>query len=476
LKFDQTGISDTKLVTVKYTAADSYAFTPTLLGNVSLSLGTTFTDGKYCTYSTANGFTCNADGGEGAGDLKADGTVPMTAALVPNAANTVALGSTAAEWADIYFGDGAIIYGQNDQSNTITSSATGWSFAKPVTVADVSNDNFLKITNNASRAATSSVNELYPESNVWKANQNGTEYSIAIGPTAGQINFSGTLTNGKYCTYATGGAISCNSDGGGLAADGSVAMTGALVPNAVNTIALGSASAEWADIYLGDSAVIYGENDSSNTITSSATGWAFAKAISATSVSTTAGASTGGYLRLLEGSNNGTDYSMITGIADAGTTAAFTFGGSSTTENVILTIPATTSTEATVTSSSGITSINFSAIQVRDTKVISADTDNEAMTASQMGRIWTNTGDGDGTVFTLPEASTVLGQSVTFAVTVAQNLDVNPNDGTDQIMGLTNAAGDAVRCATIGCTLTLTAVTANMWMVTSSYGTWSDID
>jgi hypothetical protein len=400
----------------------------------------------------------------------------MTAALVPNAANTVALGSTAAEWADIYFGDGAIIYGQNDQSNTITSSATGWSFAKPVTVADVSNDNFLKITNNASRAATSSVNELYPESNVWKANQNGTEYSIAIGPTAGQINFSGTLTNGKYCTYATGGAISCNSDGGGLAADGSVAMTGALVPNAVNTIALGSASAEWADIYLGDSAVIYGENDSSNTITSSATGWAFAKAISATSVSTTAGASTGGYLRLLEGSNNGTDYSMITGIADAGTTAAFTFGGSSTTENVILTIPATTSTEATVTSSSGITSINFSAIQVRDTKVISADTDNEAMTASQMGRIWTNTGDGDGTVFTLPEASTVLGQSVTFAVTVAQNLDVNPNDGTDQIMGLTNAAGDAVRCATIGCTLTLTAVTANMWMVTSSYGTWADID
>jgi hypothetical protein len=98
------------------------------------------------------------------------------------------------------------------------------------------------------------------------------------------------------------------------------------------------------------------------------------------------------------------------------------------------------------------------------------------MTAAQMGRIWTNTGDGDGTVFTLPEASTVLGQSVTFSVTVAQNLDVNPNDATDQIMGLTNAAGDAVRNATIGGTLTLTAITANMWMVTSSYGTWADVD
>jgi hypothetical protein len=263
---------------------------------------------------------------------------------------------------------------------------------------------------------------------------------------------------------------------GDLKADGTVPMTGALVPNAANTIALGSASAEWADIYLGDSAVIYGENDQSNTITSSSAGWTFAKGITATTVSTAQSESTAGYLRLLEGSNNGTDYSQISGLADAGTTAAFTFGGSSTTESVTLTIPASTSTEATVSSSTGITSLNFSAMQIRDTKVITADTDNEAMTASQMGRIWTNTGDGDGTVFTLPEASTVLGQSVTFAVTVAQNLDVNPNDGTDQIMGLTNAAGDAVRCATIGCTLTLTAVTANMWMVTSSYGTWSDVN
>jgi len=278
------------------------------------------------------------------------------------------------------------------------------------------------------------------------------------------------VSEGVWTNISTGGGS------GDLLADGSVPMTGSLVPNAANTIALGSASAEWADIYLGDSAIIYGENDQSNTITSSSAGWTFAKGITATTVSTVQGESTAGYLRLLEGSNNGTDYSQISGLADAGTTAAFTFGGSSTTESVTLTIPATDSTEATVTSTSGITSINFSAIQVRDTKVITADTDNEAMGATSMGRIWTNTGDADGTVFTLPEASTVLGQSVTFAVTVAQNLDVNPNDGTDQIMGLTNAAGDAVRCATIGCTLTLTAVTANMWMVTSSYGTWADVD
>lgn len=36
---------------------------------------------------------------------------------------------------------------------------------------------------------------------------------------------------------------------------------------------LGTAGLEWSDLYLADSAVIYGENDQGNTLTSSATGW-----------------------------------------------------------------------------------------------------------------------------------------------------------------------------------------------------------
>jgi len=71
--------------------------------------------------------------GAGTGDFLADGTVPMTGAIVPNAANTIALGSASAEWADLFLGDGAIIYGQNDQSNTMTSGASGWTFNKVVT-------------------------------------------------------------------------------------------------------------------------------------------------------------------------------------------------------------------------------------------------------------------------------------------------------------------------------------------------------
>ena len=53
--------------------------------------------------------------------------------------------------------------------------------------------------------------------NVFQINQNGTLYSAAIGPTGTQINFSGTLTDSKLCTYGTGGIISCNTTpaGGG---------------------------------------------------------------------------------------------------------------------------------------------------------------------------------------------------------------------------------------------------------------------
>jgi hypothetical protein len=41
LKFDQTGVSDTKTVTVKYTATDNYTLTPTVTGNAAYSIGAT---------------------------------------------------------------------------------------------------------------------------------------------------------------------------------------------------------------------------------------------------------------------------------------------------------------------------------------------------------------------------------------------------------------------------------------------------
>jgi hypothetical protein len=73
---------------------------------------------------------------------------------------------------------------------------------------------YLQLTNNSAISPTASVDQLYPEANIWKANQNGTEYSMVLGPTGEQLKFSGTLTDGKVCTYATGGTMSCNTTNG----------------------------------------------------------------------------------------------------------------------------------------------------------------------------------------------------------------------------------------------------------------------
>jgi hypothetical protein len=85
----------------------------------------------------------------------------MTGAPVPNAANTIALGSATAEWADLYLGDGAIIYGQNDQSATLTSSASTWTASAmtvtgaltgngAVTLGDGGDDVKIKLNKNTS--------------------------------------------------------------------------------------------------------------------------------------------------------------------------------------------------------------------------------------------------------------------------------------------------------------------------------------
>lgn len=55
-----------------------------------------------------------------------DGGVTFGTALVPASADALNIGSATAEVANLYLGDSAVIYGQNDQSNTLTSGATGW--------------------------------------------------------------------------------------------------------------------------------------------------------------------------------------------------------------------------------------------------------------------------------------------------------------------------------------------------------------
>lgn len=94
------------------------------------------------------------------------------------------------------------------------------------------------------------------------------------------------------------------------------------------------------------------------------------------------------------------------------------------------------------------------------------------ITAVQCGSTFINTG---AVQMELPEASAVLGCRLTFITGNASNFDVNP-DNADQILVQTNAAGDAMRNATLGNAITIEAISASQWAPVAVSGTWSDIN
>lgn len=94
------------------------------------------------------------------------------------------------------------------------------------------------------------------------------------------------------------------------------------------------------------------------------------------------------------------------------------------------------------------------------------------ITAAQCGSSFINSG---AVQMELPEASAVLGCRLTFITGNASNFDINP-DNADQILVETNAAGDAMRNATLGDSITIEAISASQWAPISAVGTWSDIN
>lgn len=106
---------------------------------------------------------------------------------------------------------------------------------------------------------------------------------------------------------------------------------------------------------------------------------------------------------------------------------------------------------------------------------VTNDTDGKNVAIAEAQTVQTNAGAGAPAVWNLPEASTAIGAAFTFVVGTAQNLDINPDDA-DTILIATNAAGDALRCATAGSTVTLLAIDATNWVVIAEKGTWTDVN
>lgn len=94
------------------------------------------------------------------------------------------------------------------------------------------------------------------------------------------------------------------------------------------------------------------------------------------------------------------------------------------------------------------------------------------ITAAQCGSTFISSG---AIEMELPEASTVHGCRLTFVVANASAFTVDTDAG-DQIMILSNAAGDAVAADAVGETLTIEAISDSQWVVIDVYGTWSDVN
>jgi len=399
----------------------------------------------------------------GANTFTADQTI--TGAILPEAANTRAIGGTSNEWADIYLGDGAIIYGQNDQSNTITSSATGWSFAKPITIADVTNDNYIKITNNSGgRAPTASVYELYVDAGLWKVNTNGTENTVAIGPTAEQISFSGTLTNGKACTYATGGGISCNSD---LVGDGDVTAVGGCTGGAC--LDGSSDGGETIALYDGDShkATIDAPNISGDiTLTLPAV----------TGTLAILGANTFTALQTIDataGIQVGSTGVLITSDNDGAIKLLGASGGSD--ESLIINLDDTADT-AVVSTDSGVTKIDFSAIGLATTGTISGGVLTPVIDdADNFDDNFTGANFYGGTFISNAAGSVILpnagvGMNFTIVLETTGDTIIEPlatgTDDTIYMNGLAAAQGESIHSTTRGAMCVFQYRAADTWMAT----------
>ena len=99
------------------------------------------------------------------------------------------------------------------------------------------------------------------------------------------------------------------------------------------------------------------------------------------------------------------------------------------------------------------------------------------ITIAESGTIYENTGDADGTLHTLPEASTAIGCVYTFVITETGQAIVVDLDNADVFLHLTLDAGDKITSSTLGDTITVMAVSDSQWAVISVYplaADWAD--
>lgn len=220
---DETAVfskADAGYLTVTTVAGDGFGV---LVGNLTVGNGS---PGQ-----TLNGEDAYIEGlleVDGAAYL--DGGLTFGTALIPSAADTLNIGSTAAEIANLYLGDSAVIYGQNDQSNTLTSSATGWTFGLDITVSG-GNINFGNIAGVLGDAATDTITlttDGTGNAEIVLPNDSIGDAEIDWGSSAGQVDLADIPGGAAGASaFDFGGATSLeipNSDDPDVDATGEISL------------------------------------------------------------------------------------------------------------------------------------------------------------------------------------------------------------------------------------------------------------
>lgn len=137
------------------------------------------------------------------------GTAPsFTTSITPNSAGASTIGTTSLEWGNVYLTDSAVIYGQADQSATLTSSASTWT-ASAFTVTGTLTANGNTVVGNAD-TDTLTLRSLIVGGNsraVWIAGSAPTP-TYATGTNelyvAGDIESGGNVYAANFVSTGTG--------------------------------------------------------------------------------------------------------------------------------------------------------------------------------------------------------------------------------------------------------------------------------
>lgn len=349
------------------------------LGAATLVLGKTFTDNKWCSYSASTGFTCNENSPAGGGTVTGVGDCASAACLDGT--------SDGGTYVKFYDTEGATtLQGGNIAGNiTLTLPTTTGTLA-----LDTIKPSDLTITSQAAGDV------LY---------FNGTNW-VRLAKDVGKWLQSGA----SAVVWAT------PAGSGDFLADGTVPMTGAIVPNAANTLAVGSATAEFSDLYLGDGAIIYGQNDQSATLTSSASLWTANNFASTNYVAIGADPADAGSIRLpnagyiySEASPAGTDVSII-GVTSAELIQIGASGSSGVTITPNTTITGTTKTTGALSpNSAGGTTVGTAALPYSSAYIGGSATNNIRLTGTSASAVIATLPGQTGTI-ALGPVSTTAGQ------------------------------------------------------------------